>query len=123
MPFFPDVHEEVTRSWKAPLSSRDCSAASSALPPLDQAAAKGYNGVPQVERSVAMQLCPQSASSRGDPKHPSKACSMVGDNAPVMRAEVATLLAKGLIETVPPAEMKSGFYSPYFIVPKKSGGL
>ncbi|XDV43566.1 hypothetical protein PO909_012030 [Leuciscus waleckii] len=49
--------------------------------------------------------------------------TMVGGNAPVMRAEVATLLAKGAIETVPPAEMKSGFYSPYFIVPKKSGGL
>ncbi|XDV48547.1 hypothetical protein PO909_017946 [Leuciscus waleckii] len=47
--------------------------------------------------------------------------SMVGGNAPVMRAEVATLLAKGAIETVPPAEMKSGFYIPYFIVPKKSG--
>ncbi|XDV39811.1 hypothetical protein PO909_008998 [Leuciscus waleckii] len=45
--------------------------------------------------------------------------TMVGGNAPVMRAEVATLLAKGAIETVPPAEMKSGFYSPYFIVPKK----
>ncbi|CAM4271794.1 unnamed protein product [Leuciscus chuanchicus] len=74
MPFFLDVHKEVTRSWKAPLSSRDRSATSSALPPLDQAAAKGYTGVPQVERSVAMQLCPQSASSRGDPKHPSKDC-------------------------------------------------
>ena len=47
---------------------------------------------------------------------------MAGGNAPVMRAEVATLLAKGAIETVPPAEMKSGFYSPYFIVPKNPGG-
>ncbi len=33
------------------------------------------------------------------------------------------LLAKDAIEPVPPAEMKSGFYSPYFIVPKKGGGL
>ncbi|CAM4734286.1 unnamed protein product [Leuciscus chuanchicus] len=74
IPFFPDVHEEVSRSWKAPLSSRDRSTASSAFPPLDQGAVKGYTGVPQVERSVAMQLCPQSASSHGDPKHPSKAC-------------------------------------------------
>ncbi|KAI2656602.1 ORF V: Enzymatic polyprotein [Labeo rohita] len=30
---------------------------------------------------------------------------------------------EGRTEPVPPAEMKSGFYSPYFIVPKKSGGL
>ncbi|KAI2668407.1 ORF V: Enzymatic polyprotein [Labeo rohita] len=44
-------------------------------------------------------------------------------HAAVLRAEVAVLLAKDAIESVPPAEMKSGFYSPYFIVPKKSGGL
>ncbi|KAL0168633.1 hypothetical protein M9458_036855, partial [Cirrhinus mrigala] len=43
--------------------------------------------------------------------------------AAVLRAEVAVLLAKDAIEPVPPAEMKSGFYGPYFIVPKKSGGL
>ncbi|KAL0188118.1 hypothetical protein M9458_015217, partial [Cirrhinus mrigala] len=33
------------------------------------------------------------------------------------------LLAKDAIEPVPPADMKKGFYSPYFIVPKKGGGL
>ncbi|KAL0201658.1 hypothetical protein M9458_004845, partial [Cirrhinus mrigala] len=44
-------------------------------------------------------------------------------HAAVLRAEVAVLLANDAIEPVPPAEMKSGFYSPYFIVPKKSGGL
>ncbi|CAM4616073.1 unnamed protein product [Leuciscus chuanchicus] len=74
IPFFPEVHEEVTRSWKAPMSSRDRSSAFSAFPPLDRADACGYTGIPTVERSVAMQLCPTSASSRGDPKHPSKAC-------------------------------------------------
>ncbi|KAL0152682.1 hypothetical protein M9458_052405 [Cirrhinus mrigala] len=44
-------------------------------------------------------------------------------HAAVLCAEVAVLLAKDTIKPVPPAEMKSGFYSPYFIVPKKSGGL
>ncbi len=48
---------------------------------------------------------------------------MLSKDAPVLRAEVAVLLAKDAIEPVPPAEMKSGFYSPYFIVPKKDGGL
>ncbi len=43
--------------------------------------------------------------------------------APVLRAEVTVLLAKYAIEPVPPAGMRSGFYSPYFIVPNKSGGL
>ncbi len=41
----------------------------------------------------------------------------------VLRAEIAVLLAKDAIELVPPADMRSGFYSPYFTVPKKSGGL
>ncbi len=44
-------------------------------------------------------------------------------NAPVLREEIAVLLAKDAIELVPPAEMRQGFYSPYFIVPKKGGGL
>ncbi len=44
-------------------------------------------------------------------------------NAPVLREEIAVLLAKDAIEPVPPAEMRQGFYSPYFIVPKKVGGL
>ncbi len=44
-------------------------------------------------------------------------------NAPVLREEIAVLLAKDAIELVPPAEMREGFYSPSFIVPKKGGGL
>ncbi len=43
-------------------------------------------------------------------------------NVPVLREEIAVLLAKDAIEPVPPAEMRQGFYSPYFIVPKKGGG-
>ncbi len=44
-------------------------------------------------------------------------------NAPVLCEEISVLLAKDAIEPVPPAEMRQGFYSPYFIVPKKGGGL
>ncbi|KAI2647571.1 Endogenous retrovirus group K member 9 Pol protein [Labeo rohita] len=43
--------------------------------------------------------------------------------ASVLRAEIVVLLAKDAIEPVPPAKMKSGFYSPYFIILKKNGGL
>ncbi|KAL0194819.1 hypothetical protein M9458_008391, partial [Cirrhinus mrigala] len=41
----------------------------------------------------------------------------------VMEQEVATLLRKEAIEVVPPHNRESGFYSRYFIVPKKDGGL
>ncbi len=42
---------------------------------LDSGAAKGYTVISPVERSVAMQLCPNTASSwRGNPSLPSQAC-------------------------------------------------
>ncbi|XP_051743302.1 uncharacterized protein LOC127508877 [Ctenopharyngodon idella] len=41
----------------------------------------------------------------------------------VLEREVLTLLRKGAIERVPPPSKLSGFYSHYFIVPKKDGGL
>ncbi len=49
--------------------------------------------------------------------------SVAVQNAPVLHEEIAVLLAKDAIEPVPPAEVRQGFYSPYFIVPKKGGGL
>ncbi|KAL0195429.1 hypothetical protein M9458_009001, partial [Cirrhinus mrigala] len=41
----------------------------------------------------------------------------------VMEQEVETLLRKEAIEVVPPQDRESGFYSRYFIVLKKDGGL
>ncbi len=41
----------------------------------------------------------------------------------VLEQEVNTLLRKEAIEVVPPLDRESGFYSRYFIVPKKDGGL
>lgn len=49
--------------------------------------------------------------------------SMAGKDAPILLVEIAVLLVKDAIEPVPPAEMKKGFYSPYFTVPKKGGVL
>ncbi|KAL0194632.1 hypothetical protein M9458_008204, partial [Cirrhinus mrigala] len=50
--------------------------------------------------------------------------TLVGpEQALVMEQEVETLLRKEAIEVVPPQDRESGFYSRYFIVPKKDGGL
>ncbi len=74
VPFFPEVHEELTSSWKAPFTARNKSFGSS-LTTLDGGAALGYMGIPSVERSVAMQLCPTAASTlRGELCLPSRAC-------------------------------------------------
>ncbi len=60
---------------------------------------------------------PASPQVKGCPLHFSESCwypcPVCGNRSP----------AKDAIEPVPPADMRSGFYSPYFIVPKKSGGL
>ncbi|KAL0183722.1 hypothetical protein M9458_019418, partial [Cirrhinus mrigala] len=76
VPFFPEVHDELVRAWRAPYSARSRST-SSALTTLDGGAARGYEGVPQVERAVAVHLCPQDAATwRGSPRLPSKACRL-----------------------------------------------
>ncbi len=212
--FFPEVHEELTSSWMTPFTARSRSSASSVLTTLDGGVARGYAGILQVERAVAVHLCPRNAATwRNRPRLPSKACELTAalvakgnpgssvrmpQNAPpsvpstptpfrctttgtlivlleplaqsleawltlpslsrwltrtirlgyaiqfargppkfngvletsvavrnalVLREEIAVLLAKDAIEQVPPAEIRQGFYSPYFIVPKKGGGL
>ncbi len=69
VPFFPEVHEEVTRSWRAPFSARNRPSASSILTTLDGRVALGYVEIPPVR------LCPQGAAAwRGNPHLPSRAC-------------------------------------------------
>ncbi len=75
VPFFPEVHDELTGTWTAPFTARNHSSGSSSFATLDGGAARGYTEVPPVERSVAMQLCPRTASTwRGNPLLPSRAC-------------------------------------------------
>ncbi len=77
VPFFPEVHEELTSSWMAPFTARSRSSASSVLTTLDGGVARGYAGIPQVERAVAVHLCPWNAATwRNRPRLPSKACKL-----------------------------------------------
>ncbi len=48
---------------------------------------------------------------------------IIQTSAHVLRSEVLTLLAKGAVEMVPLANSESGFYSCYYLVPKKDGVL
>ncbi len=77
VPFFPEVHEELTKLWMAPFMSRSHSSVSSVLTTLEGGAARGYAGIPQVERAVAMHLCPRNAATwRNRPRLPSKSCKL-----------------------------------------------
>ena len=46
-----------------------------------------------------------------------------GENAQVLQEEITSLRNKRAIRVVPPEKNQSGFYSRYFLVPKKGGGL
>ncbi|KAL0163687.1 hypothetical protein M9458_039440, partial [Cirrhinus mrigala] len=61
VPFFPEVHEELTKMWKAPFAAHT-HLDSSLLTTLNDGAARGYVDVPQVKRVVAVHLCPQNAA-------------------------------------------------------------
>ncbi len=77
VPFFPEVHEELTSSWMAPFTARSRSSASSVLTTLDGGVARGYAGIPQVERAVPLHLCPRNAATwRNRPRLLSKACKL-----------------------------------------------
>ncbi len=62
-PFFPEVHDELTRSWHSPYSARLRTSASSALTTIDGAEEKGYERMPQLDESMAAHLCPPTAIS------------------------------------------------------------
>ncbi len=51
------------------------------------------------------------------------ATTVRSEDAQVLHAEVMKLLEKGAIEIFPPAQSELGFYSRYFLIPKKDGGL
>ncbi len=77
VPFFPEVHEEMTKSWMAPFTARSPSSASSILTTLGGGVARGYVGIPQVERAIAVHLCPRNTATwRNRPRLPSKACKL-----------------------------------------------
>ncbi len=77
VPFFPEVHEELTKSWMAPFTARSHSSVSSVLNTLDGGAVRGYTRIPQVERAILVHLCPQNAATwRNRPCLPSKACKL-----------------------------------------------
>ncbi len=74
-PFFPEVHDELTRSWRSPYSARLRTSASSALTIIDGAEEKRYERMPQLDESVAAHLCPPTAIGwKAKASHLSKSC-------------------------------------------------
>ncbi len=77
-PFCPEVHDELTKSWRAPYSSRICPSASAAFTSVDGAEEKRYEHMTldtTLDESVATHLCPPTVIEwKARASHPSKLC-------------------------------------------------
>ncbi len=75
VPFFPDVHKQLVKTWSAPQSARVHSSTQAMFSHVDGAEAHGYVRSPPVEETVAAHLCPAAAKTLGsDISLPSKPC-------------------------------------------------
>ncbi len=75
LPFFSDLHREISGSWKQPFSSRLTNAAAADFTNLVGSVEQGYTAMPVVEDTLASQLSPSLAPSwKSRPLLPSKPC-------------------------------------------------
>ncbi len=75
VPFFPDVHEQLVKTWSAPQSARVHSNTQAMFSHVDGAEAHGYVHSPPVAETVAAHLCPAAAKTLGlGISLPSKPC-------------------------------------------------
>lgn len=73
-PFLPAVHEELTKTCRAPYSAL-VSSSSAALITVDGAEEKGYSKLPPLEEAVAAHLClPSTLGLKAHAALPSKPC-------------------------------------------------
>ncbi|KAF4114568.1 hypothetical protein G5714_004791 [Onychostoma macrolepis] len=63
LPFFPDLHHEISRSWKQPFSTYLTNAAAAHFTILIGSVEQGYAAVPVIEDTLAAHLSPTSAPS------------------------------------------------------------
>ncbi|KAL0180003.1 hypothetical protein M9458_025445, partial [Cirrhinus mrigala] len=72
LPFFPDLHAEISRSWGRPFSARLFVPASDYYGNVVGLDERAYKAMPRVEQTLASYLSPGAASSLKAPTLPSK---------------------------------------------------
>ncbi len=78
LPFFSDLHREISGSWKQPFSSRLTNAAAADFTNLVGSVEQGYTAMPVVEDTLASHLSPSLAPSwKSRPLLPSKPCRTI----------------------------------------------
>ncbi|KAF4114059.1 hypothetical protein G5714_004282 [Onychostoma macrolepis] len=78
LPFFSDLHHEISRSWKQPFSSRLTNAAAADFTNLVGSVEQGYTAIPVIEDTLASHLSPSLAPSwKSRPLLPTKPKSYI----------------------------------------------
>ncbi len=96
LPLFPDLHHEVSRSWKQPFSSRLTNAAAAVFTNLVGSVEQGYGAV---KDTLGVHLSPTSAPSwKSRPLLPSKSC--ITTSALIAKSYMATGQAGAAIHTM-----------------------
>jgi len=72
LPFFPDLHTEVCRSWNKPVSARILTHQTSMYANIAGSRRHGYGAMPRMEEVLASHLSPDTASSFKTPALPTK---------------------------------------------------
>ncbi|ROL41974.1 hypothetical protein DPX16_19823 [Anabarilius grahami] len=95
-PFFPEVHEELAKSWRAPYSARLHTSHRSALTSVDGWEEKGYEHLPPLDEAVAAHLCPPAAvgwkTKRSLPSKPCRTTSALAGRAYASAGQAASTL-------------------------------
>ncbi len=75
LPFFSDLHQEISRSWKQPFSSHLTNVAAADFTNLVGSVEQGYTAIPVVEDTLASHLSPSLVPScKSRPLLPTKPC-------------------------------------------------
>ncbi len=96
VPFFPDVNEQLVKTWSAPQSACVHSNTQAIFSHVDGAEAHGYVRSPPVEETVAAHLCPAAAKTLGSdislPSKPCKTTAHIANKAYASDGEAASAL-------------------------------
>ncbi len=92
-PFFPELHEELTRSWRSPHSARAHAQGTQLLTTVEGAEKKGYARPPPVEDAVAAHLCPSRGWKTASlPSKPCRATAHIDEKAYISAGHAASAL-------------------------------
>lgn len=108
-PFFPEVHDEISRSWRSSYSARAQATGSLLLSSIDGADRLGYSKPPAVEEAVTAHLCPVAHGRKSTPSLPSKPCrttAYIADKAYIAAGQTASAIHTMAVLQVFQAKMR-----------------